>query len=82
MVFIVFIMFRAEDEIIYKDIGRECDDSDSKAGEDVPEHHASLKDGVLAPGISLRPRVSKKRKVGHAILQDRIVVRSIDKEQS
>lgn len=65
----VFIVFRAENQIVGEDVGREGDDSDSEAGEEASEHYASLEDCILTPGVPLCPRVSKKREIGHRRLK-------------
>ena len=59
----VFVVTRIEDEIVCKDICRECNDSNAKAREEVSKHHALLKDRMVAPSISFRPWVSEKREV-------------------
>ncbi|KAF5354918.1 hypothetical protein D9756_005325 [Leucocoprinus leucothites] len=56
-----------DNEVVYEDISRECNDGDTKAREDVSEHHAFLKDRMMAPGISFRPRISKEWEVGHCV---------------
>ena len=60
---VVFIVLRAEDEIICKDISRECNNSNAKAREEVSKHHALLKDRMMAPSVSFCPWISEKRKV-------------------
>jgi hypothetical protein len=37
---LAFIVLRAENQVVGKDIGREGDDSNPKAREDISEHYA------------------------------------------
>lgn len=57
---VVIVEFRAEDEVVCKDIGREGDDGDPEPREEIAEHHAFLENGTMAPGIPLRPWISEK----------------------
>lgn len=70
-------MLRAENQVVGKDIGRESDDSNSEAREDISEHYARLEDRALTPSIPLSPRISKKWEIGHGKLTLAMVLRRL-----
>jgi hypothetical protein len=59
MVLVMFVVLRAEDEVVCENIGGKGDNGNSEAREEVSEHHALLKYGVMAPCIPLGPRISE-----------------------
>lgn len=54
-------------EVVKDDIGSKCDCGYPKTGKHAGEHGAVGEDGVFAPGLSLGPRITEKRWVGHAV---------------
>lgn len=49
-----------QEGVLYDNIGRKGNKSDTKAGEHLAEHSTALEDRVFPPGLSLCPRVTEE----------------------
>lgn len=54
------LFLRLQKGVLYNNIGRKSDKSDTKAREYLAEHSTALEDRVLPPGLSLCPRVTEE----------------------